>query len=60
MIACGEAQGRKPSVSSALFEAIKNALAPLAYGATDVDLVTDAENISECDAVGDIHCKQSG
>ena len=43
MIACGEAQGGIPSASSALFEAIKNALAPLAYGATDVDLVTDAE-----------------
>src|SRR5262245_42217488 len=43
MIACGEAQGGKPSASSALFEAIKNALAPLSYGVTDVDLVTGAE-----------------
>ena len=43
MIACGEAQGGKPSASSALFEAIESALAPLAYGATDVDLVTGAE-----------------
>src|SRR6266480_3841000 len=43
MIACGEAQGGKPSASGALFEAIKSALAPLAYGATDVDLVTGAE-----------------
>src|SRR5882762_7066382 len=43
MIACGEAQGGKPSASSALFEAIKSALAPLAYGATDVDLVTGVE-----------------
>src|SRR6266403_3100759 len=43
MIACGEAQGGRPSASSALFEAIKSALAPLAYGATDVDLVTGAE-----------------
>src|SRR6516225_4730568 len=43
MIACGEAQGGTLSASSALFEAIKNALAPLAYGATDVDLVTGAE-----------------
>src|SRR6516162_8499883 len=43
MIACGEAQGGTPSASSALVEAIKNALAPLAYGATDVDLVTGAE-----------------
>src|SRR5881227_277474 len=36
MIACGEAQGGKPSASNALFEAIKNALAPLAFGVTDV------------------------
>ena len=43
MIACGEAQGGKPSASSALFEAIESALAPLAYGATDVDLVTSTE-----------------
>src|SRR6266704_173258 len=43
MIACGEAQGGTPSASSALFEAIKSALAPLAYGATDVNLVTGAE-----------------
>src|SRR6516164_4191831 len=43
MIACGEAQGGTPSASSALSEAIKNALAPLSYGATDVDLVTGAE-----------------
>src|SRR5438552_2608919 len=43
MIACGDAQGGKSSASSALFEAIKSALAPLTYGATDVDLVTGAE-----------------
>jgi len=43
MIACGEAQGGTPSASGALFEAIKNALAPLAYGASDVDLVTGTE-----------------
>ena len=43
MIACGEAQGGTPSASSELFEAIKGALAPLAYGATDVDLITGAE-----------------
>ena len=43
MIACGEAQGGTPSASSALFEAIKNALAPLAYGVSDVDLVTGTE-----------------
>jgi hypothetical protein len=43
MIACGEAQGGKSSASSALFEAIKSVLAPLTYGATDVDLVTGAE-----------------
>lgn len=43
MIACGEAQGGTPSASSALFEAIKSALAPLAYGVADVDLITGAE-----------------
>src|SRR5215472_15190386 len=43
MIACGEAQGGTPTASSALVEAIKSALAPLAYGATDVDLITGAE-----------------
>ena len=43
MIACGEAQGGTPSASSALFEAIKNAVAPLAYGVSDVDLVTGTE-----------------
>src|SRR3954451_23779780 len=43
MIACGEAQGGTPSASSALFEAIKSGLAPLAFGATDVDLITGAE-----------------
>jgi len=43
MIACGEAQGGTPSASGALFEAIKSALAPLSYGASDVDLVTGAE-----------------
>src|SRR5215208_3708977 len=43
MIACGEAQGGTPSTSSALFEAIKSALAPLAFGASDVDLITGAE-----------------
>src|SRR4029453_2702513 len=42
MIACGEAQGGKPSASNALFESIKNALAPLSYGATDVDLTPPA------------------
>src|SRR6266498_2784684 len=43
MIACGEAQGGKPSASSALVEAIKSALAPLAYGAGDVNLITGTE-----------------
>src|SRR5215471_16014772 len=43
MIACGEAQGGTPSASSALFEAIKNALPPLSYGVSDVDLVTGTE-----------------
>src|SRR5882724_8418430 len=43
MIACGEAQGGTPSASSALFEAIESALAPLAYGAGDVNLITGTE-----------------
>ena len=43
MIACGEAQGGTPFASSALFEAIKSALAPLVYGATDADLITGVE-----------------
>src|SRR5262245_40516336 len=43
MIACGEAQGGTSSASSALFQAIENAFAPLAFGATDIDLVTGAE-----------------
>jgi hypothetical protein len=43
MIACGEAQGGTPSASSELFESIKNALAPLAYGVSDVDLITGTE-----------------
>ena len=57
MIACGEAQGGTPSASSALFEAIESALAPLAYGATDVDLVTGTETSPQCYTVGDSHCK---
>ncbi len=44
MIACGEAQGGTPSASSALFEAIESALAPLAYGAGDVNLITGTES----------------
>src|SRR5882724_2084916 len=43
MIACGEAQGGTPSASSALFEAIESALAPLAFGAGDVNLITGTE-----------------
>src|SRR5215472_10123418 len=43
LIACGEAQGGTLSASSALSEAIKNALAPLAYGAADVNLITGTE-----------------
>src|SRR5262245_11503507 len=43
MIYCGEAQGGTPSASSAWFEPIKNALAPLAYGAGDVNLITGTE-----------------
>ncbi len=43
MIACGEAEGGKPSASGALFEAIRSALAPLTYGSIDVDLITGGE-----------------
>src|SRR5437870_5592611 len=40
MIACGRAQGGFPSVLETVHEAIQKTLAPLAYGATDKDLVT--------------------
>src|SRR5213593_2913748 len=43
MIACGEAQGGSASPFRAFAQLIQNLLAPLAYGTTDVDLVTGAE-----------------
>src|SRR6266704_6477256 len=42
MIACGEAQGGSASPFRAFAQLIQNLLAPLAYGTTDVDLVTGA------------------
>jgi len=46
MIACGEAQGGSPSATSSFGpvpEFIQKLLAPLAYGATDVNLITGTE-----------------
>src|SRR5437773_3194856 len=40
MIACGRARGGFPSVFETVHQAIQQALAPLAYGAGDKDLVT--------------------
>src|SRR5437870_11629519 len=42
MIACGQAQGGSASVFETVSQAIQKTLAPLAYGAADVDLVTCA------------------
>src|SRR5438128_1502829 len=44
MIACGQAQGGSASVFETVSQAIQKTLAPLAYGAADVDLVTGAES----------------
>src|SRR5437660_6066617 len=44
MIACGQAQGGSASVFETVSQAIQQTLAPLAYGAADVDLVTGAES----------------
>src|SRR6266540_3816853 len=43
MIFCGEAQGGSASPLGKFFYAIQRLLSPLAYGTTDVDLVTGAE-----------------
>src|SRR6266576_1887195 len=43
MIACGEATGGSASPSPAFSQLLNNVIAPLAYGATDVDLVTGTE-----------------
>src|SRR5205807_10224878 len=42
-IACGQAQGGSASVFETVSQAIPQTLAPLAYGAADVDLVPAAE-----------------
>src|SRR5438876_844893 len=44
MIACGEAQGGSASPFRAFAQLIQNLLAPLAYGSTDLDLVTGPES----------------
>src|SRR5437870_345586 len=43
MIACGEAQGGSASLGSAASQLMQRLLSPLAYGTTDVDLITGAE-----------------
>src|SRR5207249_1609311 len=45
MIACGESQGGTATpMVAAVRQGIEKALAPLAYGATDVDLITGTES----------------
>ncbi len=44
MIACGEAKGGSASTSEANSKFVQELLAPLAYGAADVDLVTGTES----------------
>src|SRR5436309_4642954 len=44
LIACGRAQGGSASVLETVSQAIQRTLTPLAYGATDVDLITGAES----------------
>src|SRR5436309_2528481 len=43
MIACGEAQGGAASAYPAFFQLLNKVTAPLAFGGTDVDLVTGTE-----------------
>src|SRR5436189_3077606 len=43
MIACGEAQGGAASPFGTFSQFIQGLLAPLAYGTTDVDLITGTE-----------------
>jgi hypothetical protein len=44
MIFCGEAEGGKPSPAAAFYRFVQNLMpSPLAYGTTDVDLVTGTE-----------------
>src|SRR5260370_25305458 len=42
MIYCGEAQGGAPSPAHSFSQFVQRLLAPLAYGTTDVDLLTGA------------------
>src|SRR5438445_10580830 len=42
--ACGQAQGGSASVLETVSQAIQRTLTPLAFGATDVDLITGAES----------------
>src|SRR5256884_2425050 len=44
LIACGRAQGGSASVLETVSQAIQRTLTPLAFGATDVDLITGAES----------------
>src|ERR1043166_9117465 len=47
MIFCGEAKGGEPEASGgsrAFSKLVRNLTAPLAYGGTDVDLITGTEN----------------
>src|SRR5216117_3189505 len=43
MIFCGEAEGGSASPAATFSQFVQKLLAPLAYGATDVDLITGAE-----------------
>src|SRR5438876_2862432 len=43
MIACGQARGGFPSVFETVSQAIQKTLAPLAFGAAAVDLITGTE-----------------
>jgi hypothetical protein len=45
-IYCGEAQGGSPAFSGESSPFVQELLAPLAYGGTDVDLITGTDNIS--------------
>src|SRR5262245_40401163 len=44
MIACGEAEGGSSSPHPAFSRLVRKIMAPLAYGATDVDLITGTES----------------
>ncbi len=46
MIYCGEAEGGSPSPSIGYSDFVQKLLAPLAYGAADVDLITGTDSIS--------------